>query len=143
MDSYRKAFWGTLLCELETHARTHALVKASFSYSHILCQTYSPVGTWCQTPSLSRHVPAEWKMNLKRVNNAYLDIARKWDTFFRPTEKRVRTIIYQMRKSMVCAPVRSIIPTGDYLSVQAHKPCSFPHLYTCTSVDCSFYKYLY
>ena len=28
---------------------------------------------------------------------------------------------------MVCAPVRSIIPSlklGDYLSVQAHKPCS-------------------
>ena len=28
---------------------------------------------------------------------------------------------------MVCAPVRSIIPElklGDYLSVQAHKPCS-------------------
>ena len=88
MDSYRKAFWGTLLCELETHARTHALVKASFSYSHILCQTYSPVGTWCQTPSRSRHVPAEWKMNLKRVNNAYLDIARKWDTFFQTDREK-------------------------------------------------------
>ena len=28
---------------------------------------------------------------------------------------------------MVCAPVRSIIPSlklGDYFSVQAHKPCS-------------------
>ena len=33
---------------------------------------------------------------------------------------------------MVCAPVRSIIPElklGDYLSVQAHKPCSISHLY--------------
>ena len=32
---------------------------------------------------------------------------------------------------MVCAPVRSIIPSlklGDYLSVQAHKPRSIPHL---------------
>ena len=32
---------------------------------------------------------------------------------------------------MVCAPVRSIIPSlklGDYLSVQAHKPCSISHL---------------
>ena len=31
---------------------------------------------------------------------------------------------------MVCAPVRSIIPSlklGDYLSVQAHKPCSTSH----------------
>ena len=31
---------------------------------------------------------------------------------------------------MVCAPVRSIIPSlklGDYLSVQAHKPCSMSH----------------
>ena len=31
---------------------------------------------------------------------------------------------------MVCAPVRSIIPElklGDYLSVQAHKPCSISH----------------
>ena len=31
---------------------------------------------------------------------------------------------------MVCAPVRSIIPSlklGDYLSVQAHKPCSISH----------------
>ena len=31
---------------------------------------------------------------------------------------------------MVCAPVRSIIPSlklGDYLSVQAHKPCSICH----------------
>ena len=34
---------------------------------------------------------------------------------------------------MVCAPVRSIIPSlklGDYLSVQAHKPCSISHLST-------------
>ena len=32
---------------------------------------------------------------------------------------------------MVCAPVRSIIPSlklGDYLSVQAHKSCSTSHL---------------
>ena len=36
---------------------------------------------------------------------------------------------------MVCAPVRSIIPKfdnslklGDYLSVQAHKPCSISHI---------------
>ena len=32
---------------------------------------------------------------------------------------------------MVCAPVRSIIPSlklGDYLSVQAHKPCFISHL---------------
>ena len=32
---------------------------------------------------------------------------------------------------MVCAPVRSIIPSlklGDYLSVQAHNPCSIPHV---------------
>ena len=32
---------------------------------------------------------------------------------------------------MVCAPVRSLIPSlklGDYLSVQAHKPCSISHL---------------
>ena len=32
---------------------------------------------------------------------------------------------------MVCAPVRSIIPSlklGDYLSVQAHKPCSISYL---------------
>ena len=28
---------------------------------------------------------------------------------------------------MVCAPVRSII--GDYLSVQAHKPCFISHLF--------------
>ena len=33
---------------------------------------------------------------------------------------------------MDCAPVRSIIPSlklGDYLSVQAHNPCSISHLY--------------
>ena len=32
---------------------------------------------------------------------------------------------------MVCAPVRSIIPSlklGDYLSVQAHTPCSVSHV---------------
>ena len=34
---------------------------------------------------------------------------------------------------MVCAPVRSIITSlqlGDYLSVQAHKPCSISHVET-------------
>ena len=34
---------------------------------------------------------------------------------------------------MVCVPVRSIIPSlklGDYLSIQAHKPCSISHLLT-------------
>ena len=34
---------------------------------------------------------------------------------------------------MVCAPVRSIIPSlelEDYLSVQAQKPCSISHLNT-------------
>ena len=33
---------------------------------------------------------------------------------------------------MVCAPVRSIIPSlklGDYLSVQAHNPCSISRLF--------------
>ena len=38
---------------------------------------------------------------------------------------------------MVCAPVRSIIPSlklGDYLSVQAHKPCSISHLYATYSL---------
>ena len=33
---------------------------------------------------------------------------------------------------MVCAPVRSIIPSlklGDFLSVQAHKLCFISHLY--------------
>ena len=41
---------------------------------------------------------------------------------------------------MVCAPVRSIIPSlklGDYLSIQAHKSCSNSHLelniWTCKS----------
>ena len=40
-------------------------------------------------------------------------------------------IVVQVRYSMVCAPVRSITPSlklGDYLSVQAHKPCSISHL---------------
>ena len=35
---------------------------------------------------------------------------------------------------IVCAPVRSIIPSlklGDYLSVQAHKPCSISQMYAC------------
>ena len=34
---------------------------------------------------------------------------------------------------MACASVRSIIPSlklGDYLSVQAHKPCSIYHLFS-------------
>ena len=34
---------------------------------------------------------------------------------------------------MVCAPVRSLIPSlklEDYLSVQAHKPCSIYHIFT-------------
>ena len=46
---------------------------------------------------------------------------------------------------MVCAPVRSIIPSpklGDYLSVQAHKPCSIshlmPHLYNDLSTHVNF-----
>ena len=30
---------------------------------------------------------------------------------------------------MVCAPGRSIIPELNYLSAQAHKPCSISHLY--------------
>ena len=33
---------------------------------------------------------------------------------------------------MVCVPVRSITPSlklGDYLSVQAHKPCSISHIF--------------
>ena len=37
---------------------------------------------------------------------------------------------------MVCAPVRSIIPSlklGDYLSVQAHNPCSISHILTLTT----------
>ena len=36
---------------------------------------------------------------------------------------------------MVCAPVRSIIPSlklGDYLSVQAHKLCSISHMEQCS-----------
>ena len=34
---------------------------------------------------------------------------------------------------MVCVPVRSIIPSlklGNYLSIQAHKPCSIAHLFS-------------
>ena len=41
---------------------------------------------------------------------------------------------------MVCAPVRSIISSlklGDYLSVQAHKPCSISHLRTSVVVHFS------
>ena len=43
---------------------------------------------------------------------------------------------------MVCAPVRSIIPSlklGDYLSVQAHKPCSISHMSVSeiSRVDCA------
>ena len=40
-----------------------------------------------------------------------------------------QTMLYL--SSMVCAPVWSILPSlklGDYLSVQAHKPCSISHL---------------
>ena len=57
---------------------------------------------------------------------------------------------------MVCAPVRSIIPSlklGDYLSVQAHNPCSISHkewinrffsALNCTDVICSpFYSPCY
>ena len=33
---------------------------------------------------------------------------------------------------MVCAPVRSIIPELDNLSVHAHKPCSVSHLEVAT-----------
>ena len=43
---------------------------------------------------------------------------------------------------MVCAPVRSIIPSlklGDYLSVQAHKPCSISHLTVLISSKISNY----
>ena len=43
---------------------------------------------------------------------------------------------------MICAHVRSIIPSlklGDYLSVQAHKPCSISHL----SLQGLNYNYLY
>ena len=43
---------------------------------------------------------------------------------------------------MVCAPVLSIIPSlklGDYLSVQAHKPCSISHLLSMLYI----YKCLY
>ena len=39
---------------------------------------------------------------------------------------------------MVCAPVRSIIHSlklGDYLSVQAHKPCSISHLFAQKKID--------
>ena len=39
---------------------------------------------------------------------------------------------------MVCAPVRSIIhllKLGDYLSVQAHKPCSISHLFAQKKID--------
>ena len=45
---------------------------------------------------------------------------------------------------MVCAPVRSIIPSlklGDYLSVQAHKPCSISHVFIYFQIidgTCSF-----
>ena len=40
---------------------------------------------------------------------------------------------------MVCAPVRSIIPSlklGVYLSVQAHKPCSISHINAIVHVGC-------
>ena len=40
---------------------------------------------------------------------------------------------------MVCAPVRSIIPSlklGDYISVQGHKPCSISHMLLTDYVTC-------
>ena len=46
---------------------------------------------------------------------------------------------------MVCAPVRSIIPSlklGNYLSVQAHKPCSISHIYHMTSIYVIFSQHL-
>ena len=39
---------------------------------------------------------------------------------------------------MVCAPVRSVIHSlklGNYLSVQAHKPCSISHLFAQKKID--------
>ena len=40
---------------------------------------------------------------------------------------------------MVCAPVRSVIihslKLGDYLSVQAYKPCSISHLFAQKKID--------
>ena len=42
---------------------------------------------------------------------------------------------------MVCAPVRSIVPSlklGDYLSAQAHKPCSISHMYNYRMASVSF-----
>ena len=49
---------------------------------------------------------------------------------------------------MACAPVRSIIPSlklGDYLSVQAHNPCSISHRMTDDdySVAAIFQIYVY
>ena len=44
---------------------------------------------------------------------------------------------------MVCAPVRSIIPSlklGDYLSVQAHKPCSISHGVTDVNLSIAEYR---
>ena len=39
---------------------------------------------------------------------------------------------------MVCASVRSIIPSlklGDYLCVQARKPCSISHIFTSIDIE--------
>ena len=39
---------------------------------------------------------------------------------------------------MVCAPVQSIIPSlklGDYLSIQAHNPCSISHIFHYATED--------
>ena len=46
---------------------------------------------------------------------------------------------------MVCAPVRSIIPSlklGDYLSVQAHKPCSISHLEALSQLAYNLFKFI-
>ena len=44
---------------------------------------------------------------------------------------------------MVCVPVRLIIPSlklGDYLSAQAHKPCSISHLFYLTYPYPSYHR---
>ena len=50
-------------------------------------------------------------------------------------------IVVQVRYSMVRAPVRPIIPSlklGDYLSVQAYKPCSSSHVYNINRYGTNF-----
>ena len=72
----------------------------------------------------------------ENVRDSYLH----YELYHNPQISKVRDTLYcarstldimvQVRLSMVCAPVRSIIPSlklGDYLSVQAHKPCSISH----------------